>query len=71
MKKSIILASGFLVMLSIASCTNTSDKKNLNTKITGDSTNVKDVYICPMDSDVKGDKPGECPKCGMTLEKNK
>jgi hypothetical protein len=26
-------------------------------------------YTCPMpeDSDVRSDKPGKCPKCGMTL----
>jgi RND family efflux transporter MFP subunit len=30
-------------------------------------TRVK--WICPMDSDVVGDKPGKCPKCGMNLQK--
>jgi rubrerythrin len=25
-------------------------------------------YVCPM-GDYVGDKPGKCPKCGMTLEK--
>ena len=25
------------------------------------------VYLCPMHSDVTSDKPGKCPKCGMTL----
>src|SRR5579871_3847977 len=24
-------------------------------------------YYCPMDKDVRSDKPGKCPKCGMTL----
>jgi hypothetical protein len=27
------------------------------------------VYTCPMDTDVRSSKPGECPKCGMTLVK--
>lgn len=31
----------------------------------------KTVYTCPMHSDVKSDKPGKCPKCGMNLEKKK
>lgn len=26
-------------------------------------------YTCPMHEQVKMDKPGKCPKCGMTLEK--
>jgi hypothetical protein len=25
------------------------------------------VYTCPMHSEVTSDKPGKCPKCGMTL----
>ena len=27
-------------------------------------------YFCPMDPDVTSDKPGNCPKCGMALERN-
>src|SRR3989339_907185 len=26
------------------------------------------VYSCPMHPDVRSDKPGKCPKCGMNLE---
>lgn len=26
------------------------------------------VYICPMHPDIREDKPGSCPKCGMNLE---
>lgn len=26
-------------------------------------------YTCPMHPEVVSDKPGECPKCGMTLQK--
>lgn len=32
---------------------------------------VKETYTCPMHPDVISDKPGKCPKCGMTLEKKK
>ena len=28
---------------------------------------AKEVYACPMHPDVRSDKPGKCPKCGMTL----
>ena len=33
--------------------------------------NQKDsiYYTCPMHADVKMDKPGNCPKCGMKLVK--
>ena len=27
------------------------------------------VYRCPMHHDVVSDRPGECPKCGMALER--
>jgi len=26
------------------------------------------AYVCPMDPEVRSDKPGACPKCGMALE---
>lgn len=26
------------------------------------------TYVCPMDPEVRKDKPGACPKCGMALE---
>jgi hypothetical protein len=29
------------------------------------------MYTCPMHPEVKKDKPGSCPKCGMTLVKTK
>src|SRR3989344_3119329 len=28
-------------------------------------------YTCPMHSEVRQDKPGRCPKCGMNLERSK
>jgi Cu+-exporting ATPase len=33
-----------------------------------ESSAAATVYICPMHPDVQQDHPGECPKCGMTLE---
>ena len=29
----------------------------------------KTIYTCPMHPEVRSDKPGTCPKCGMTLQK--
>jgi len=30
-----------------------------------------ETYTCPMHPEVKSDKPGKCPKCGMELVKKK
>ncbi len=27
-----------------------------------------DIYVCPMDPEVRQEHPGACPKCGMALE---
>ena len=29
---------------------------------------TKTIYTCPMHPEVEQDHPGQCPKCGMTLE---
>ncbi len=29
------------------------------------------IYSCPMHTEVRADKPGKCPKCGMTLVRNR
>src|SRR4029450_13261900 len=31
------------------------------------SQNPGDVYICPMDPDVRSNNPGKCARCGMAL----
>ena len=35
------------------------------------NTAAKYIYSCPMHPEVMTDKPGKCPKCGMTLVKKK
>ncbi len=32
-----------------------------------DSANTNKDWMCPMDADVRSDKPGLCPRCGMKL----
>ena len=32
------------------------------------STAMTGVYTCPMDPEIRQDRPGSCPKCGMSLE---
>ncbi len=71
MKKSILIfvfALGFGVV-SLTSCNN-----NQNTKQTKTEKTVKTAeaeYQCPMhcEGDKTYDKPGNCPVCGMKLEK--
>jgi FtsP/CotA-like multicopper oxidase with cupredoxin domain len=41
-------------------------KKNKNTQKASSTT-----YTCPMHPEIHADKPGNCPKCGMTLVKEK
>lgn len=33
------------------------------------TTSEKVLYTCPMHPEVRSDKPGKCPKCGMDLKK--
>lgn len=60
--------------LVLTACNNTSKTDN-KSALKADSTAVskpvpKELYTCPMDTDVHSDKPGKCPKCGMELEKS-
>jgi P-type Cu+ transporter len=34
-----------------------------------ESSAAKPIYTCPMHPEVQQDRPGSCPKCGMTLER--
>lgn len=36
--------------------------------VAGSQKKQATVYVCPMDPEVKSKKPGNCPKCGMTLK---
>jgi hypothetical protein len=47
--------------------------KRVDSLVTKDSkqAKVKDQYTCTMHPEVISDKPGKCPKCGMTLVKVK
>lgn len=47
------------------SCDNPKTEKSVE-QTTVNSTGK--IYSCPMHPEVKSDKPGKCPKCGMDLE---
>ena len=64
-----------LLITALAACNNSSTK-NQNPITQTDTLAVRhigtgEVYTCKMHNDVMGDKPGVCPKCGMTLVKQK
>lgn len=77
--KTILLALAFL-MMTVVGCTKSehnhdhnemmkTDTASHHIDMKMDTTQVAAVYTCPMHSDVKSDKPGSCPKCGMDLVK--
>jgi hypothetical protein len=65
-----------LMITGLAACNN-SGTKNQNPISQTDTLAVRhiietgEVYTCKMHHEVMGDKPGVCPKCGMTLVKQK
>jgi len=65
-----------LLITALATCNNSSTK-NQNPITQTDTLAVRqiigtgEVYTCKMHNEVTGDKPGVCPKCGMTLVKQK
>jgi len=69
--KRILLSSIILVMILLGMAVHTGCKKQ-NEPSAGSSTvtaQTKEIYYCPMHPEVTSDKPGNCPKCGMTLVK--
>ena len=51
----------------LSSCSYQSKNNATSDKVT--TVKEKVIYSCEMDKDVKSDKPGKCPKCGMELVK--
>ena len=65
MKKTIFLACLMLAMAITGIARN-----NTNTGVQNKEQSANAiVYTCPMHPEVTSDKPGQCPKCGMNLEK--
>jgi hypothetical protein len=70
MKKFRLMIMVSAMMVFAAACNNSNRSANPATgeESTNKSQTTENVkYTCPMHTDVVSDKPGECPKCGMTL----
>jgi len=65
---SIVIAIVFISLLGLAPYTRTreSQEKEKTGSVSHQQHDIE-VYTCPMHPDVKSDKPGKCPKCGMSL----
>ncbi len=73
MKKIFLVA---VVLLSFAfvftACNSSDNKENTSTSTDKKEQLAKDeMYTCTMHNEVMSDHPGECPKCGMKLVKQK
>jgi hypothetical protein len=66
-KNLLIIGSVLLAVLLFNSCGRSSSTEKPSTV----KEVVKVQYTCPMHSEVVSDKPGNCPKCGMTLVEKK
>jgi hypothetical protein len=65
--KSIIIVVSIIMFCSFQSSFAQNSFEKQDTTITRDTTRI--IYTCPMHSEIKSDKPGTCPKCGMELVK--
>ncbi len=74
MKNLLILS--VLIIVAISSCNNSETKTDNSTTQT-DTSGMKKVmgtgemFTCTMHNEVMSDHPGKCPKCEMTLVKQK
>ena len=68
MLRNIIYISSFTALIVFAVACG-SGSSNAGKAVETSNTNIEVYYTCTMHPEVHKDKPGECPKCGMTLVK--
>jgi hypothetical protein len=66
MKNSFATTLAIVTLLFMFSACNNSNTK---TNAVEPTVTEASIYTCPMHPEVQADKPGDCPKCGMPLEK--
>ncbi len=66
MKKIFLIAIAiFYLAIVFTACSDNNNKANT------EQLAKDEMYTCTMHNEVMGDHPGECPKCGMKLVKQK
>ena len=66
MKKIFSITAILVTMAVVFTACSGSDSKAKTEQLVND-----EMYTCTMHNEVMSDHPGECPKCGMKLEKHK
>src|SRR5271154_5668985 len=71
-RRACLLMMAAPVLPMIASAGSQGQKPEAQSGQAGSPTPLKDSgapqdWVCPMDPDVRSDKPGTCPRCGMKL----
>jgi hypothetical protein len=59
-----IVVAAIALTLAVSACGSQEQKTPVTVQ---SSTTEKVLYTCPMHPEVRSDKPGKCPKCGMDL----